>query len=371
MFDDIRPFKNDEVAQVIDALIRNVELQSMLSHFLMPGFNRFAPGISHLLVRLLLSFKSRKLNSIEAIQKEVARYAYRMLKQSCDGFTYQGLDKLNLNRPTLFISNHRDIALDPALVNIALFEAGANTAEIAIGSNLMSKDWIADLMRLNKCFIVKRGQVGKRAIFNASKELSEYIHHTLTNKQQHIWIAQREGRAKDGVDKTNSALISMLLLHKPKTLSIREYVEQLNIVPVSIAYEFDPCDKDKANELAIIETTGSYQKQEHEDIGSIKNGILGYKGRIHIEFGQPVVGDFEDSKALANAIDQQIIDNYHLFETNLQAHAQLVGESSSNEDGKSLTSFFYERLKDLDEAQKRWLLTMYANPVFAKQNSLG
>ncbi|WP_444995865.1 1-acyl-sn-glycerol-3-phosphate acyltransferase [Aliikangiella sp. IMCC44359] len=366
MFNDIRPFYDSEVVSVIDKLIKNKELQITIAKYLLPKLSLVLPSFSCFLIKFFLRIRLRKLSSIRELQKEVAKFARRMIANSTDGFTYSGLDKLDLKKPMLFISNHRDIALDPALVNIALFEEGTNTAEIAIGNNLMKKNWIADLMRLNKGFIVKRNETNKRAILAASKELSAYIHHTLTINKHHIWIAQREGRAKDGIDKTNAALISMLLLNKNKQQTTCDYIKQLNIVPVSIAYEFDPCDRSKAMELATIEETGNYLKDEHEDISSITTGILGYKGRVHIEFGQPIQEDYDNSKALAEAIDQQIIQNYRLFATNITAHAKLCGSSKSHR----YSELFHQRIIDLSESQQRWLLNMYANPVFAKENKV-
>jgi hypothetical protein len=269
-----------------------------------------------------------------------------------------------MTKPTLFISNHRDIALDPALLNLALYRSNIDTVEIAIGDNLLSKSWVSDLMRLNKSFIVKRGAKSKREMLNNSKNLSSYIHHTITDNNQNIWIAQREGRAKDGLDKTNSALISMLLLNKPKLQPIEEYLTQLNIVPISISYEFDPCDNHKAIELATIEETGEYQKEADEDLNSITKGLLGYKGRVHIEFGEPLTGEFSDSKAVAAEIDRQIIKNYRLYDSNITANAKL--QDAPHDLG--VLEELSKRMLNLTDAQQRWLLTMYANPVLAKES---
>lgn len=363
MFDDIRPYRDDEVVPVVRKLVSEFELQNSVASFALPRLYRFWPWLARQVTRFSLIFRVQKLTSVKALQKEISRYLTHLIRQSTDGFSYSGLEPLSLSKPTLFISNHRDIALDPALVNLALFQSGENTAEIAIGDNLLSKAWVSDLMRLNKSFIVKRNEKSKRAMLAASKKLSAYIHHTLLENQQHIWIAQREGRAKDGVDKTNAALISMLLLNKGKHQTVSEYIKLLNIVPVSISYEFDPCDQDKAKELAAIETQGSYQKSKNEDIQSITRGIIGQKGRVHVAFGKPLTEDYEDSKSIASAIDQQIIANYQLYESNRTAY-----DYSKN---GQLDSLLLQRLKDrvceLDEIQKKWLLAMYANPVFAKE----
>jgi len=364
MFDDIRPYRDDEVVTVIRKLIEEEELLSSVAFYTMPWLYRPLPALARWIVNLSLRLKVHKITSIETVQKEVAKYLFRLIRKSTDGFSYSGLKELDLNKPSLFISNHRDIVLDPALVNYALFNVGAETVEIAVGDNLLSKEWISDLMRINKSFIVKRGEKTKRAMLTASKNLSAYIHHALTENQQPIWIAQKEGRAKDGLDKTNSALVSMLLLNKPKEMPIKDYLNELNIIPVSISYQYDPCDRDKAKELAIIEATGNYEKSEHEDIRSITRGLVDYKGKIHLAFGTPISGDFSDSKAIAAAIDQQIIGNYKIFDSNQTAFEQLTSPQAIINKG----CMIQQRLADLNEAQKRWLLTMYANPVVAKKN---
>lgn len=361
MYSDIRPYRDNEVAEVIQNLVNDQEFQSSIAIYMMPGLSKIFPAFSRWLVKMSLRRRTKTVTKVHDIQLEAARYMYRLIKRSTDGFTYTGLDELDMSKPTLFISNHRDIALDPALINVALHESGHTTLEIAIGDNLLSKPWISDVMRLNKSFIVKRSEKTKRAMLTASKKLSAYIHHTLNDNKQNVWIAQREGRAKDGLDKTNSALISMLLLNKDKKMPIREYLQQLNIVPVSIAYEIDPCDRDKAQELAAVETTGHYEKGEHEDIRSITQGILGHKGRVHVAFGKVLQGDYEDSKAIAAAIDEQVISNYKLYDSNLSAHAKINNQGD-------IIKPLAQRLEGLNADQQRWLLTMYANPVAAKES---
>lgn len=364
MFDDIRPFRDSEAPTIVKKLVNEPALQTSLASYIIPRFYALAPSLSRVLVKYYLKWRLKKINSVEEFQTEVAKYLHSLIKKSTDGFTFDGLSQLDMSKPTLFISNHRDIALDPALVNLALYRSKINTVEIAIGDNLLSKPWVSDLMRLNKSFIVKRSASSKREMLTNSKNLSAYIHHTISQSQQNIWIAQREGRAKDGLDKTNAALISMLLLNKPKTQPIEEYIAQLNIVPVSISYEYDPCDSHKAIELATIEETGEYHKKADEDLKSITKGLLGYKGRVHIEFGNALAGEFSDSKAVAAEIDRQIIQNYRLYDSNIAAKAKLQDTPHDHSVLDELT----ERMHHLTDAQQRWLLTMYANPALAKES---
>lgn len=362
MFDDIRPYRDDEVTTVIKNLINEPALQSSIASIKLPLIHKSVPKLAQLIVKAYLKIRSRKVTSIDDIQQEVAKYLYHLIETSCSNFTYNGIDKIDPSKPSLFISNHRDIVLDVALVNLALYQSGITTVEAAVGDNLLNQPWVSDLMRLNKSFIVKRSEKTKRAMLTASKQLSSYIHHTLTENNQNIWIAQREGRAKDGIDKTNAALISMLLLNKDKQTSIAEYLEQLNIIPVAISYEFDPCDRDKAKELAAKEATGEYVKSENEDFNSITRGLVGKKGNVHIEFCEPISGDFEDSKGIAQAIDEKIIANYKLYKSNQKAY-ELLNNSDVPADENPLNN----RLQQLTDEQKQWLLTMYANPVLAKE----
>ncbi|SEK31255.1 Acyltransferase [Colwellia chukchiensis] len=363
MFDDIRPYRDDEVVAVIENLINQPGLQASIASLKMPRLYQLLPQLACAMVKWSLKFRVKKFHSIDKIQMEVAKYLHHLIKKSTAGFSFNGLANFDSSKPALFISNHRDIVLDVALVNLALHKNGLNTVEAAVGDNLLHQPWVADLMRINKSFIVKRSEENKRAMLKASKQLSAYIHDSIVNRQQNIWIAQREGRAKDGIDKTNAALISMLLLNKDKQTSIADYLSELNIVPVSISYEYDPCDHDKAIELAERAATGHYQKQEGEDLKSITQGLIGQKGRVHIEFCQPIQGDFADSKAIAAAIDKEIIGNYKLYDSNLVAHASLNQQAA---DSKVMAQLD-KRMENLNAEQQRWLLTMYANPVTAKQ----
>lgn len=362
MFDDIRPYRDDEVNQVLNKLINEKELQASIAQLSLPTIKRFLPSLANFLVKCTLKHRLKNVQTIDDIQSVVAKYVDKIVRTSTTNFTYDGLNNIDASKPCLFISNHRDIVLDVALINYALMKNKIETVEAAVGDNLLGKSWVADLMRINKSFIVKRSEKTKRAILNASKQLSQYIHHSLTEKKQNIWIAQKEGRAKDGIDKTNAALISMLLLNKPKEMNIAEYLLELNIIPVAISYEFDPCDNDKAKELAEKQATGAYEKQENEDLNSITQGMVGQKGHVHISFCQPIKGNFDDSKSIAQAIDQQIIQHYKLYKSNLSAFEHLNTPTNQKLSLDALAT----RMNTLTADQQQWLLTMYANPVIAK-----
>ena len=305
-----------------------------------------------------------------------------MLKETAHGLTISGEDYLDKDKAHLFISNHRDIVVDPALVNWVLYHQGHHTLHIAIGDNLLTKPYVSDLMRLNKSFIVNRSATRPREKLKAAKYLSSYIHHSIAEQQANIWIAQREGRAKDGIDRTNSAVIGMLALSKPKDIELSQYIRELNIVPVSISYERDPCDIAKANELYAHKHNGGYEKEEHEDAKSIAKGITGFKGRVHIAFGEPLRGDYQNTDEIVAEIDQKIIANYVLQPSNCIAYQELHGALPEDvavthqqipfSEGNFVDEMqqFHQHLAECDEHYRDILLSMYANPIVSQQ-SLG
>lgn len=192
----------------------------------------------------------------------------------------------------------------------------------------------------------------------AMTQLSEYIDHSIQTGHS-VWIAQREGRSKDGNDKTDPTLLKMFYMSHRKQRSFAEMVERLNIVPVSISYELDPCDAMKARELAAIASTGKYQKTEFEDIDSIVRGITGDKGHVHVDFGEPIRGSFETPEALAAEIDRQILGGYYLHATHLAAAEQAESDQAQEK--------FQQRLQQVDELAQPFLKAMYANPVFNRE----
>src|SRR5690606_21699899 len=294
-----------------------------------------------------------------------------------DQFTVSGLDQLGEQQPWLFMSNHRDIALDPAFVNYALYHNGHETVRIAIGDNLLSKPFAADLMRLNKSFIVKRSTKGPRQMLAAYKQLSSYIRHSIEVDRNPIWIAQREGRAKDGLDRTEPAIIKMLTISLGKQESFSALINQLHIVPVAICYELDPCDAAKAKELYERDTQGEYQKGEHEDLRSIGLGISGEKGDVHVSFGTPLSGEFASPDAVAEAVDAQIIDRYVLHPTNFFAYQMLYGNTPDLPCGALAEKFdagawvaigvkFRARIDAMPAEHRPYALGIYANPIVSK-----
>ncbi|MEJ8319706.1 1-acyl-sn-glycerol-3-phosphate acyltransferase [Pseudomonas oryzihabitans] len=319
-FEAIRPYNDAEVPGVLARLIDDDHFIAILAGYRFPRLSKGLGWVVRPLLRTRLRQELGGIQSVAALQDKLEPYVDRAIEKASDGVTYSGIDQLRSGRAYLFLANHRDIVMDPAFVNYAVYHAGLPTPRIAIGDNLLQKPFVSDLMRLNKSFIVHRSISGRREKLAAYQNLSAYINHSIRQDGQSIWIAQAEGRAKDGDDRTDSAILKMFHM-SCKDAPFAELVKALNIVPVSISYEFDPCDQAKARELHIRATTGGYTKAPGEDDVSIALGITGYKGRVHVAFGEPVTGEFEDAKALAQEMDRQILGNYRLFPASYLAYA--------------------------------------------------
>lgn len=376
-FDDIRPYHDDEVRPTLDRILADPELSDAVAKLKFPRASRWLGWLLRPLVKQKLRRELAGVNDVAAFQHVIEKYMAGMIKTTTTQVTVSGLEQLDPQQPYLFISNHRDITLDPAFVNWILFHNHCNTLRITIGDNLLSKPYVSDLMRLNKSFIVNRSAKAPREKLKAAKHLSAYIYHSIVNEKSSIWIAQREGRAKDGFDKTNSAVLGMITLNKPKTEELAAYVKQLRIVPVSISYELDPCDAAKARELYQQRTQGSYQKEEHEDIKSIAMGIAGQKGHIHLAFGKVLDGDYQDTDALVEDLDREILGNYVLHASNCIAYEILHGSAPQvNYSDKNIPynsaaladerAQFEARINAIPSAYRDIALGIYANPVISK-----
>lgn len=360
LFFDIRPYHDDEVPAALERLLNDNEFVVAILNHRIPQLS----GISWALLPFLkqyLRIKWRKIKTVRDVQLHVSKYLRAMMDKTSDGLTTSGLDKLDPKESYLFISNHRDIALDPALINLCLFQHNFDTVRIAIGDNLLKKPCVTELMKMNKSFVVKRSVKAPREMIHAFGQLSAYIKTSLDEKQS-IWIAQKEGRAKDGDDKTEPAILKMFYMHgRAEKIPFNDYITSLRIVPISISYENDPCDLAKANELYRMETEGHYQKSEFEDIDTIVQGIFGNKRRINVAFGDVIQSGFDSPENLAKEIDRQIYNNYHFFPANYIAAEK--DHSSINEQEQQL---FQQKLAGLPDGVAKYIKTMYAMPVHKK-----
>ena len=372
-FDAIRPYADTEVPAVLARLLADEAFLDILTQFRFP---RLAAPLGWLLKPLIayrLRLEFRDIRSVAALQEKIEAYVDRTIERATDGVTYSGIERLQAGNAYLFLANHRDIVMDPAFVNYAVYHAGLPTPRIAIGDNLLQKPFVSDLMRLNKSFIVHRSISGRREKLAAYQLLSAYINHSIRTDGESIWIAQAEGRAKDGDDRTDSAILKMFHISR-KNEPFADVIEALHMTPVSISYEYDPCDQAKARELFIRASSGSYSKAPGEDDQSIALGITGYKGRVHIHFSAPLTQGLEDSKQLAAEMDRQILSGYRLFPVHYLAYAmwserdpQLAVPAASElfpaAELAAAHSEWHKRLANCPTEQQPYLILQYANPV--------
>ncbi|MGL5015203.1 MAG: 1-acyl-sn-glycerol-3-phosphate acyltransferase [Bacteroidales bacterium] len=370
-FDDIRPYNDDEVHSVFQQLTKEPIFQKIVK--------KFFPEVEYsTMEELLLSFRSKDEFQSKVMLEAVRRgFCY-----SSNGVTPVGLDRLNDDQEYTFISNHRDIVLDASILSYVLGSNGRKTAQIAIGDNLLIYPWIENLVRLNKNFIVRRG-VGVRQMLEVSKKLSEYIRYTITVSNEPIWIAQREGRAKDSNDRTQEALLKMLNL-SGKSNNLIENFKELNISPLSLSYEYDPCDYLKAKEFQLKRDDKDYKKAEKDDLINMETGISGFKGHIYFTFAPSINNELDalpkdldkadTLTAVADIIDQVIHRNYRLFPHNYVALDLLNSDTTYsnhyNDDQKSnFIRYIETQIEKIDIPNKdiefltQKILEMYANPT--------
>ncbi|MCH8553160.1 MAG: 1-acyl-sn-glycerol-3-phosphate acyltransferase [Natronospirillum sp.] len=368
-FDDIRPYTDSEVPAVMRRLLRDQDLRRTAVAFLFPNAATNWGWLLRPLVGLYLRLRFSRVRTVEAFQRCLEGYMKRLVERSTSSFTVSGLDRLDPDKAYLFVSNHRDIVMDPGFMNWALYQHGFQTVRIAIGDNLLSQPFVSDLMRINKSFIVKRSIKGRREKLMEARKLSAYIHHSIVQDNANTWIAQREGRAKDGIDKTNPAVIGMFSLSRPKDKPYADYVRELNIVPVAIAYELDPCDTMKARERYYQLERGGYEKGKDEDVRSIAQGMSGWKGRVHLSFGKPLQEDhFQNDTEVAVAVDRQIHHIYRLFETHETAYRWLY-ECPEAEAPPWVPKALRERVAQQPTELRPYILAQYANAVRSQQDA--
>ena len=364
VFDDIRPCRDDEVQSELKKIVSDDLVLNSILKFRYPVSYKPFSFILKPLVKAYLSKKIKNIKTIRDFQLIVADFVKNMSEKTTDGVELVGFDRLEKNKGYLFISNHRDISLDPAYIDYALFESKLDTVRIAIGDNLLRMPAATSLMRLNKSFIVKRSIEAPREKLKAFNQLSSYIGLSIEEGNS-VWIAQREGRAKDGNDKTEEAVLKMIGLYgRQKKMDFASYMKSLNIIPVSITYEYDPNDLNKANELYQKKANGEYKKDQFEDIDTIARGIREYKGRVKLVAGEPIKDGFETAEELAAIIDKFIWSKYELYPSSLLSYGTDVGVSSQEKEK------FLQRINQYPEHLRELIKAMYAAPVKNKENAL-
>ncbi|MFY9180046.1 MAG: 1-acyl-sn-glycerol-3-phosphate acyltransferase [Venatoribacter sp.] len=370
LYSDIRPYHDADVSDVLRRLVQSDELLTVLLNYRLPLLPKWAESFFLPLVRFQLSYKLRKIHNIATFQGYLVNWITSLLDKTTSYIEVRGLENLQPERAYVWISNHRDIAMDPLLVNYSLHQAGLRTSLVAIGDNLLEHPVLADLMRLNKSFIVKRGISNKREKLRELQRLSNYIRYEVGNHNS-IWIAQQEGRAKDGHDCTDTAVLKMLALHgRERNETFSESMQALAPVPLCIQYEWDPCDVLKAKELVTLAETGHYHKQDGEDTRSILLGLTGQKGRVVVNIGKPLeVDELASADLMAKAVDRQIQTMCKIFPVQRTALAllQQLDATYQNYAGGELDYTAHQELKrrltGLSAAEQKRLLLTYAMPL--------
>ena len=365
-FDSIRPFNDNEVNDVLIHLSNNRRFLKML--FATGRFNliRYLP-FSRKILSFSLKNKIKNINDVDTYQNLFEGIVSGIVKQSINQFTIDGIEKLDASKGYLFIANHRDITLDSALLNLALHQNNLKTTYNAVGNNLLSEKWASDLMRLNKSFIIDRSDKSKRDIYKSLNLASEFIFNAIKNKNESVWIAQKQGRSKDGDDYTDPSVIKMIHLNARKKMSVNEYLNSLNVVPVSISYEKDPNDLLKAKELYLTDLNQEYIKDRKEDMESISEGIIGQKGDVHLSIGNIINFKSDSYDDCSNLITNAIKDSYKLHATNYAA-AIIQGidapKNSFDIDKIDLAiESIEEKLNLIPEEMHKYLLKQYSNPL--------
>lgn len=372
---DIRPYTDAEVPAAIAGLLADREFLDFLGRYHSPRLASLLPRLVRRMARRRLTSLLGSVKTIADFQDIVALYVRKIIAETTTSFRYDGVERIQPDQAYLFVSNHRDIAGDSMLVDFALHESSRRTVRIAVGDNLVQREFATEVMRLNKSFFIKRSEEGAKKVYAALLASSKYIHQSLEEGES-IWIAQAEGRAKNGLDVTNPAIIKMFALANRKE-EFSATIRSLNIVPVSISYEFDPCDLLKAKELHACASQGTYVKPPGEDLLSLVKGLGGFKGHVRVTFGDLLSDSYETPDEVAAEIDRQVLSNLALYPVNFLALRALATMQASDEmvtaweniqsvAGELSDRRFEERFEACPEQWRIEWLTMYANPVLNK-----
>jgi len=371
-YEKMRPYRDDEVPDVLKRVLADERFRFIIAYLY--GADKVNDVYN--------SF--RNIKTVAEFQSKFSHYAVReIIKNTSNGLTYSGLDKLDKNKPYLFITNHRDIVLDSAIMQILLVENNHKTSQITFGSNLMTEQFIIDIGKLNKMFNFYRGG-SRMEMYNNAMLHSLYIQKVITEEHESIWIAQRDGRTKDGDDKTQTTLIKMFTMGKKKPYVA---IKELNIIPVAISYEYEPCDRYKVWER-YISARRKYKKGKNEDMNSVLSGITNHKGHIHMAFGEPIISVIDRcekensglnglSSTVASEIDRQIYLNYKLRAVNYIAYDILKNSKKyknkeyTDKEEKSFVDYINSKIMVIEGDKtefSKMFYKMYANPVINKLN---
>ena len=371
-FSDICPFSDKEFHSEMSQLVEEPGFKHAVT-YVMPNidYDKFCEQLL-------------KIDNKRDFQVNIMHPFLEMLEhKTTAGVSCDGIERIDDNTPNVFITNHRDIVLDASFLNICLIRHNKPTTEVAIGNNLLIYDWISALVRLNKSFIVKR-DMSKRQTFEAAQQLSGYIHFTLTQKKQSVWIAQREGRAKDSNDRTQESLVKMLALGGGRNMI--ESLKEINLMPVSISYEYDPNDYLKAKEFLLKSKNPNFKKSQRDDLFSMETGLLQHKGRVHFKFAgcsndqlDAIPTDIDKNelvRTICHIIDRAIHLNYRIYPCNYISYDMVTGSNGFSDkytesQKAEFLDYVEKQIKKVDipvedsdiEYMRHMILTMYSNPL--------
>ena len=369
-FEEIRPYHDEELPQVFEELIAD------------PAFQQVACAVMPGVPFEAIAQKMRARKTKQEFQENLCYgILHNLAKDTTDGLILESMAVLNKQSAYTYVSNHRDIILDSGFLSVLLVEQGLDTVEIAIGDNLLIYPWIKKLVRINKCFTVQRA-LTMRQMLEASARMSRYMLYTIREKKQSIWIAQREGRAKDSNDRTQDSVLKMLAIGGEGDVIDR--LMEMNIAPLAISYEYDPCDFLKAQEFQLKRDIEGYTKTTADDLLNMQTGLFGYKGRVHFQTGACMNDELEKIDRslpkpelfarMSALIDKRIHASYQMYPNNYVAHDLLEGKEDFSdhytaEDKQRFTAYIEQQLerisipyKDEDFLRGKMLL-MYANPL--------
>ena len=362
-FSNIAPYRGKDFEDAIERVLDKREYLGAFVSMLVGGND--PASVYGYLSNMLAAI--RGVRSYSEFQKQITAGVFipTIIGKTMESFSDSGSEKIDPQKGHEFLSNHRDIILDCALLDYALLLADRQLCEMAFGDNLIINQFTEDLFRLNGGVVIRR-ELPMREKYLESIRLSEYFYDIVAEMHKPIWVAQKSGRSKDGIDETQPAIIKMLYLSKRGTgISFPDLIEKMNIVPVAISYEYDPNDINKGREEVIRKAhDGSYEKKRYEDLISMARGMKCQKGRVHLSIGEPVKGSFSDAQEVAAEIDRQIHLSYKLWDTNLFAYDYLENTDRykselSDFDGDA----FLSRFSHLSPEVRSFVLNSYANPV--------
>lgn len=368
-FEDIRPYRDHEIHDVLNRIRRHPWILATFRRYLWPDSPDFLEKPLERILRWYLRLRLTRIHSVDEFHKRFFRKTVlnAIKHRTMTDLSYSHFEHIDREGGSLFITNHRDIVIDSAFLAYGLMKIGMDTPEIAFGDNLLINPFVSDLIQINKGFLVRRNLAVKEQILESLK-LSKYIMYTLSRNRS-IWLAQRGGRAKDGNDRTNPAIIKMIYLSQVKGgKDFATYINECKIVPTAISYEFDPCDVMKARETYTTRTAGTYKKSSREDLISILKGINDPKGRVHYAFAPQLRGDWESPQQVAEAIDKSIISYYKPWPSNYIAYDQFSQtEKFKDRYTEKEKKTFLDRFTKLSEGERQTALELYARPILNKE----